>query len=285
MISLVTLTHNKLNVTRRCLPTWLAARDVDLELIVVDNGSQDGTDAWLELFAEQCVAAGVELRAIKNTTNVGCSTARNQGIEAARGAYIAFLDNDVSLRMRDGFALLRDTLARHPECVMAGAKLVYPFAPYNIQCAGVGISRSGRVQFRGRGEPRDAAEFNHPREVQCMISACCIALTDAVRAAGGFDEAFNPVQFEDFDLCYKLREKGGTLRYEPKAEFYHFESTTTQGTTAIVNPEVVIRHGLLFKKRWRHMFSTEDGPPDSDTRWRVIPLPAFESIPDPPLVD
>jgi GT2 family glycosyltransferase len=252
--------------------------------VVVDNGSTDGTVEWLDAFRGTASARGVPVSVIHNRDNVGCSTARNQGIAAARGNLLAFVDNDVALRSRDWLARLRAVLGAEPRCAMVGCKLVYPFPPHDIQCAGVGVSRTGRVLFRGRGEPREAPDFNAPREVQCLISACCVGRADAIREAGGFDEAFNPVQFEDFDLCYRLREQGATLRYEPGVEMYHFESVTTQGTPSLVNAEVVIRHGLLFKRRWRHVFAAEDGPADAETRWREVPSRAFGTIGDLPVL-
>lgn len=284
MTSVVTLTHNKLAVTRRCLDSWLGTTGAEWELVVVDNGSEDGTVAWLDTFRERAASCGVPVRVVRNARNVGCSTARNQGLAECRGETVAFLDNDVALRSRGWLARLGAVLAADPSCAMVGPKLVYPFEPYAIQCAGVGISRTGRVLFRGRGEPRDTPEFDQPREVQCLISACCLARTAEVRAAGGFDDAFNPVQFEDFDLCYRLRERGGVLRYEPSVELYHFESVTTQGTPGIVNAEVVVRHGLLFKQRWRHRFGVEDGPPDAAARWRTVPSQPFDRIGELPVL-
>ena len=284
MITVVTLAHNKLDVTKRCLTSWLLTTGVVWEAVIVDNGSSDGTSEWLEDYCSEAARRGIEVRVIRNRRNAGCSTARNQALAAANGRYVAFVDNDVELRSTGWLARLRQVLETDPACAMVGCKLVYPFEPYDIQCAGVGISRNGRVQFRGRGEARETPEFNEPREVQCLISACCLARTDEVRAVKGFDTAFNPVQFEDFDLCYRLKESGGTLRYEPAIEMYHFESSTTQGTPDLVNAEIVIRHGLLFKERWQHRFAEENGPEDSETRWRQIPTRPLIEIGELPVI-
>ena len=279
MISVVTLARNKLDVTRRCLPSWLGFTGVEMDVVVVDNGSDDGTRDWLEgEFAPRAAKTGVEVRIIPHSENVGCSTARNEALDAARGEFVAFFDNDVHMRSRGLLAAFAAELGGDPRVAMVGPKLVYPTPPHDIQCAGVGVTRTGRVCFLGRGEPRTAPEFNEPRDVQCMISACCMARRAEVVAAGGFDEAFNPVQFEDFDLCYRLRERGQVLRYRPDQEIYHFESVTTQGTPGLANPEIVIRHGLLFKRRWRHRFEGEDGPPDSAARWRPLPPQPLEAI-------
>ncbi|OPZ29565.1 MAG: N-acetylglucosaminyl-diphospho-decaprenol L-rhamnosyltransferase [Lentisphaerae bacterium ADurb.BinA184] len=283
-VSVITLTHNQLAVTRRCLESWLEATGAEWELVVVENGSADGTREWLAGFARTAAARGVEVRVILNDRNLGCSTARNQALAEARGELVAFMDNDVALRNRDWLAALGRALDREKDAVAVGPKLVYPFPPHDIQCAGVAISPHGRVQFRGRGEPRDDPRFSQPAEVQCLISACCLARLGAVREAGGFDEAFNPVQFEDFDLCYRLREAGGRLYYVPAVEMYHFESVTTAGTETIPNTRVIVRNGLRFKRRWQHRFAHESGPPDADCRWRAVATPRFDEIGGLPVV-
>ena len=284
-ISLITLTHNKLECTRLCLSSWLATRGVRWELVVVDNGSTDGTCEWLEDYARSATAGGVPVKTIRNPGNIGCSTARNQGAEQASGELLVFLDNDTALRQRDWLARLAAVLEADPGAAMVGPKLVYPWAPHRIQCAGAAVSPAGRVQFMGRGEQRDDPQFNVRREVQCLISACCMVRRTAFAAAHGFDSAFNPVEYEDIDLCYRIRSRGHRILYEPSAELYHFESVTTAGTRALPNTYLIVKHGLLFKQRWRHLFEQENGPPDEATRWRKVEARPFQTIGTPPVVD
>ena len=261
--SLIVLCYNKLACTQRCLGAVVQNSVVDepWELVAVDNGSTDGTRAWLtDELKPMAARRNLRVTVLANDRNIGCSTARNQAIAAATGHYLAFLDNDVAPRTRDWLPRLASALEAHPRAALVGPKLVYPHPPHNIQCAGVGISRRGHVCFRGRGEPRDDPRFNRPEPVQCLISACLLARANLVRENGGFDEAFNPVQFEDFDLCYRLRHQGWEARYHPEVEMYHFESVTTQGTTSLANPAVIVRNGLTFQRRWRQLFAHEDGP-------------------------
>jgi len=283
--SIVVLTHNKLACTRICLPTLLETPGQDWELIVVDNGSTDGTRKWLDRFRERCAGKGIAMRAIHNHGNTGCSTARNQGAAEASGNKLVFLDNDVALRSRSWLQQLTGRMDAGRKIAVAGPKLVYPSPPYPIQCAGVGISRTGRVLFRGRGEPRGSAEFNAEIDVQTLVSACFMFRRDIFEKAGGFDPAFNPVEFEDFDLCYRARSLGYSARYVPSVEMYHLESVTTAGTPSLPNTALVIRHGLLFKKRWKHMFEKEEGPPDHETRWRRIPPTRLDSVGTLPLIE
>lgn len=283
--SVITLTFNKLAVTQRCLTAVIrdTVSDGPWELLVVDNGSSDDTPQWItEKLTPLAAVHGVVVRMIRNPKNIGCSEARNQGIAAATGTFLVFLDNDVAPRTRAWLPRLRAAVEAAPNIGMAGPKLLYPTPDAAIQCAGVGISRRGRVCFHGRGQPNNDPAFDAPTDVQCLISACLLMRAELPRRHGGFDPIFHPVQFEDFDLCYRLREQGWRAIYTPDAEVYHFESTTTQGTPDLRNAANVIRNGLTFQKRWRHMFENEDGPPESDCRWASLPpLPPLTAIPDP----
>jgi len=279
--SLITLCYNKLACTRRCLTDVLNHSVVDApwELVAVDNGSTDDTRVWLERDLTSLAAArGVPVKVLGFAHNRGCSTARNAAIAAATGDLLLFLDNDVAPRTRAWLPRLAAEIETHPNAALAGPKLVYPCAPFAIQCAGVGISRLGHVCFRGRGERRDDPRFNSPEPVQCLISACLLARADLVRASGGFDEAFNPVQFEDFDLCYRLRQQGWEARYAPAVEMYHFESVTTQGTPGIANAAVVVRNGLTFQRRWQTMFAAEAGPEEAACRWKQLPATPLAAV-------
>jgi len=283
--SVVTLTHNKRACTERCLMSFLDTAGTPWELVVVDNGSTDGTPEWLERFRAVAAQRDVPVTVIRNRTNAGCSTARNQGLAAATGECIAFVDNDVALRSRNWLARLGAALSEEANAAAVGPKLVYPFAPYPVQCAGVAISRSGRVRFVGRGEPRDAPGLNARREAQALISACVLFRRRVLEEIGGFDEAFNPVEYEDLDLCYRARSRGYGLLYEPAVEMYHFESVTTAGTPSLPNTSLIIRHGLLFKSRWRRMFENEAGPPDAETAWQQFRTPDLSEIGELPVAE
>jgi GT2 family glycosyltransferase len=286
LTSVVTLTHNKLDYTRLCLPSLLATTGVPWELIVVDNGSTDHTPDWVagEL-THLARTAGVNVRLIRNDKNIGCSTARNQGAAAASGTRLVFIDNDVALRSRNWLATLGSTLDADQSVGIVGPKLVYPLPPHLIQCAGVGISRTGRVLFRGRGEQRDDPRFNQKQDVQCLISACFMIRRELFEDAGGFDESFNPVEFEDFDLCYRVRSQGHRVVFDSTVEMYHFESITTAGTPTLPNTGLIIRHGLLFKQRWQSMFGNEQGPADEETAWRCLRIGKLTEVTSLPVTE
>lgn len=285
-VTLIVVNYDKLPYTRLCLESVLAADPVPSQVVAIDNGSTDGTADYLRHeFAFVAARVGVGFVLVRNKENVGACTARNQGLALATGRYVAFMDNDVCVRTRRWLAILAEALESAEDVGIVGPKLVFPFPPYNIQEAGVGISRSGRVLYLGRGSPIDAPDHNKPAEMQCLISACWLMKRQVPEQIGGLDEVFNPAQFEDFDFCYRARSKGWRVLYQPAAEMYHFESVTTDGSVDINYRYITIKNGLEFKKRWQHMFSGENGPPDEQCRWLPLETRPLEQTGLPPIID
>jgi len=279
MISVVVLAHNHAPYTRECLRNLLASQTDDFEVIAVDNGSMDETGAVLEEMRAAAAARGVAMTILSPGRNLGCSTARNLAVSRAAGDEVVFADNDTTFPDPAWMEKLRAVLREERDVAIVGPKLCYPFEPHCIQCAGVEVSRSGRVLFRGRGEPADDPRFNQRAAVQCLISACWMFRKSLYSEIGGLDEVYNPVQYEDLDFCYRARSHGYRVLYVPEAVVYHWESITSDRTPSLRNRYVIIKNGLTFKRRWRHMFEKEDGPPDDATRWRPLELRSLDGTP------
>ncbi len=283
--TVIVVSYNKRPYTELCLHGMLQATPPPHQLVVVDNGSSDASLAFLQNdFAEQCRAHEAEYVLIVNPDNLGACTARNQALKVASSDYIAFCDNDLAVRSRNWLAILADTLQQRPQVGIVGPKLVFPQPPHDIECAGVGISPNGRIQYRGRGQPKDSSQFAKATTVQCLTSACWLMRRKLYEEIGELDEVFNPAQFEDFDYCYRAREAGWEVMYQPAAEMYHFENVTTDGSQDFNFRYITIKHGKIFKARWRHMFASENGPPDAECKWAEIPATSIEEIGTPPMV-
>ncbi len=284
-IAIIVVHYNKLPYSRLCLESILRSDPLPAQIICIDNGSHDGTVAYLtDEFPALAAAAGVAASVIANASNVGACTARNQGLASVTQPAVAFCDNDLAVRSRDWLATLHGVLEADARAGIVGPKLVYPFAPYDIECAGVAISPTGRVQYRGRGCPREDPTYSRGCEVQCLISACWLMRREVPDTLGGLDEVFNPAQFEDFDLCYRARANGWRVGYEPAAEMYHFENVTTDGSVDVRFRYVTIRNGLVFKERWQHLFAQEGGPPDAECKWAQLETRPLERTGIPPIV-
>ena len=280
--SVIIVSYNKLPYTRLCLESLLRCDPLPAQIIVADNGSDRETQTYLASYCGPARTHRIDYALILNEENRGACTARNQALELAGGRYLAFMDNDLAVRSAAWLRLLAERLETAPEIGLAGPKLVFPWPPYELECAGVGISPSGRVQYRGRGEPHEA--WSQAGPVQCLISACWLMKRQVYDQIGPLDEVFNPAQYEDFDFCYRAREAGWEIWYEPAAEMYHFENVTTAGSPDLNFRYVTIRNGLEFKRRWQRRFSQEQGPADDDCRWRELTVRGIEDVETPPIV-
>jgi len=283
LVSVIIVNYNKRPYTELCLSSLLKTDYEPFEVICIDNGSTDGTVELLQQMQGQQQALGRRFEAICNDSNVGACTARNQGMAIAEGDYLVFMDNDVAIRGAQWMRKLKATLEESADIGIVGPKLVFPFEPYSIEIAGAGISPHGRVKYRGRGEPYDAPEFNERREVQCLISAAWLMRAKLIEEIGVLDEVFNPAQYEDLDYCYRARQAGYRIVYEPAAVLYHYESVTTDASADVNYRYITIKHGMEFKRRWRHVFSQEGGPPDEECQWRALETRSLEQTGIPPL--
>jgi GT2 family glycosyltransferase len=278
-ISILILACNKCAYTRRGLQSLFHSSLRPFEVVLVDNGSTDATPDVFAEFAARAEREEISVKRLRLETNAGAIVGRNRGMELMSGANWVFLDNDVVVRSRGWLERLRAELDADPRVAVVSPKLVYPLAPHDIQCAGCDVTPGGQVSFRGRGRPRLDPEFNVPKDCQTLISATWMMRADAAKKIGPLDELFSPVQFEDIDYCYRLREAGWLCRYIPDVEMYHFENVTTSRGT-LNYPYLTVKNGLKFKNKWRHRFAQENGLPDKEWHWASVETVSLEDVPE-----
>ncbi len=214
---------NKLEYTRKCLAAIREnTPDIAWEIIVVDNGSTDGSGGYLK---EQA-AKDSRLKVLTNKRNAGFSRANNQALAKARGEYVLFLNNDTEPAAHWLEAML--AIVRNDRTVGAvGAKLLYPDG--TIQHAGVAIVDDRKhgdpllAQHILAGRPKDFPQANIMVEFQAVTAACLLMPAELARELKGFDEGYYN-GYEDVDLCFRIREKGYKVVYQPHAELIHHES-------------------------------------------------------------
>ena len=235
--SIVIPVCNKFELTRQCL-THLAdvTHGCTYEVIIVDNGSTDGTKEFLTSLAG-------DIQVVTNDSNLGFAIACNQGAKAAKGKYIVFLNNDTIPQMGWLSALVEDA-EQHPDVAIVGSKLLYP--NNTIQHAGVVFSKISLTPYHIFNSVKsDFAGANFRQEFQAVTAACLLIRQEAFHAVGGFDEKFRN-GFEDVDLCLKIRESGKKVIYQPKSVLYHLE----EQTPGRKNPETERNNGRLLMDRW-----------------------------------
>jgi GT2 family glycosyltransferase len=220
------LSHNKREATLRCVESVARLRYRPLEVVVVDNGSTDGT-------AGAIAAAHPGVRLVRSGVNLGAAGGRNHGLAWIRAhvpfAYVLFLDDDATVdeRLLDELvAALRAT----PAAGMATPKAYRTAAPGILASAGgmhVRLARASIVDIGG-GEP-DQGQYETPRTVDSCVGFAVLARREAVERVGGFDEAFNPYGWEEVDFSLRLRKAGYDIVYVPTAVAYHAGGVVGRG--------------------------------------------------------
>lgn len=224
---------------RGCLDSVAAQTLPPSEVIVVDNGSTDGS---LELLSDRAPA----VRTIELGRNTGFAFAVNRGLEAAGAELVALVNNDVVLEP-DWLERMVAALNAHPEAASVASKMVDLQDPGILYDAGDFLRRDGLCEQRGRFE-RDDGSFDRPGEAFSACAGAGLYRRDAVLAAGGFDERYF-AYIEDVDLGLRLRLRGWTCRYEPAAVARHAGGGSSE---QLERPLLawVERNTLLLVARW-----------------------------------
>jgi GT2 family glycosyltransferase len=171
----------------------------------------------------------------------------NAAVRSTRGSLLLFLNNDV-----DGFsprwlAQMTATFELDDRIGAVGVLLHYPEG--DIQHAGVVLNAKRLCQHAHYNWPADAlgyrSRIRRLQEFSAVTAACMLVRRDAFEAVGGFDEQF-PDDYNDIDLCLRLRAAGFSIVYQPHARATHWEGRTR--TAKETAKEV-------FVARWRHAFA------------------------------
>lgn len=261
-VAVVMLTRDRLPYARAALASLDGTPGVD-HWIMVDNGSADGSIGMLE----EWVISGPGRRLVRNLADPGPAAARNQGVAETDAELVLFLDNDV-LAIQGGW--LQELVSVVVDRVVGAAPtLVFPGTSGLVQSAGGGVTRRGAIGLLHRGLPLEES----PRGVRDLAWAPAAALLlrrDALLAAGGFDETFDPVALlEDVELCCRLRAAGGRLVGVGTSVLAHFEGTTFQHMGRDL-PAYWHKHHAVIRRRWSSAIA--DGPlvEPEDVTWRPV---------------
>jgi len=213
-VSVIVPCYRSADVLPACFDSALEQAGIEVELIAIDNAADAETKRVIERYRRFIVL-------IENEGNVGFARANNQGIDAASGDYILFLNDDAVLA-RDYCRLLVDRFEARGDLGSAIGKLKKD--ENTIDSAGIVLSRSKMSPHdRGEGE-RDDGRYDVEEEVSGATCAAAMYRRDTLhdcRVLGEiFDEDFF-AYYEDVDLAWRAQVLGWCCLYVPSAVAYH----------------------------------------------------------------
>jgi len=204
-------------------------RRPELEVIVVDSASSDGTP--------QLVAASYpQARLIASTENLGFARGNNRGIEEATGDYLLLLNAD-TLVQGDALASLVDYLEEHPEIGMVGPRLLnadgttqssrrrYPSLPV-LFLESTWLQRSAPKRLLDRFFVADRPD-SESQTVDWITGAAMMVRREVVDEIGGLDEGFF-MYSEELDWCHRVGDAGWEIAYTPTAEIVHYGGKSSE---------------------------------------------------------
>jgi GT2 family glycosyltransferase len=256
VIAVVVLTWNGRALTLDCLRSLEAVERPDVRVIVVDNGSSDGTAAAIR------ERHGNRVTVLETGANLGFSGGNNVGIQHALddGAeFVLLLNNDTTVD--PGFIdNLLGPLIDTPGVGITAPKILYESPHNRIWFAGGVISMwMGTARHIGIRET-DVGQYDKPRSIDYASGCALLARRDVFERAGLLDTSYH-AYFEDVDLCVRARHSGFDIVYIPAAKVWHKISASTGGQLSRRKISRKLRSALRFfghHARWYH--------------WLTIPL-------------
>ncbi len=240
-VSVVVVTWNRRDLLKSCLQSLTLQRFKQrFEVVVVDNGSEDGSADMLEQEFSTCPV--FRLKIIRNRENRGFCAANNQGFAASQSALIALLNNDAEAEP-DWLAELAGAFEGRPEIGMAASKILVHEDPQRIDKVGHLIYPDGQNRGRGSGE-LDTGQYDQTEEVLWPDGCAAMYRHAMLDQIGGFDEDFFAYA-DDADLGLRARIAGWKCLYIPDAVVRHHRGATL-GVRSPLRLQLIERNRILL---------------------------------------
>jgi GT2 family glycosyltransferase len=240
LVSIITVNYKQTEVTLLLLDSLSKCTYPNIEIIVVDNGSNQGL--------EQVLASSYpQVKCVNSTQNLGFAGGNNLGIAIAKGKHLLFLNNDTEVEP-DFLEPMVELLETNPSIGMVSPKIIYFDTDHTIQYAG----STGINPYTGRGEKigsfeKDQGQHNDTRETSLGHGAAMMLPRSVVEKVGMLPDIFF-LYYEEHDWCEAIKRAGYKVFYTGKSIVYHKESISV-GKASPLKTYYMARNRLLFLRR------------------------------------
>jgi GT2 family glycosyltransferase/glycosyltransferase involved in cell wall biosynthesis len=242
-VSVVVVGTNDFDLTSKSVESVLTHTDKDVEVILVDNGSESGV---LENLFDKFRNTRVSILSLGANRSFGEGS--NIGAESATGEILVFLNKNFMVTGNWLEPLVHE-LQANPNVGAVGPKFLYPDG--SIREAGAFIDRNARSVQRGKGRASGAGLFNEKREVQYLSANCFATRKKDFLKVGGFNFLYEPGNYEDADLGYSLHAAGLNAVYQPESTVVDIgtQATSAADDTSLIDG-IVEMNRIKFLNRW-----------------------------------
>lgn len=213
LVSIVIVNWNGGEIFKDCLHSLSQINYPKWELIVVDNGSTDGSEKLPTTFKKIPSS-----KLIINSSNRGFALANNQGYQKASGKYVLLLNNDTKV-MSDFLAKMVKKMEEDKSIGVLQPKICLMDHPQYLDNAGSFFTKIGFLDHWGFMQ-KDGPEFDEERKIFSAKGACMLIRKNVIDHVGLFDENFFSY-FEESDFCWRVWLSGYKVIFYPQAKIYH----------------------------------------------------------------
>jgi hypothetical protein len=215
LLSVVVVNWNSRDDLRACLDSLRRQTHPELEVIVVDNGSADGSAEMVRTEFQECLL-------LAEAENLGFAEGCNRGIAKSSGPWVAMLNNDAVADARWAEELVRAATAVPEECGMLQSVLLYQSRPDTINSTGIELTYSGGGRDRDSGKPFNGR--SELEEIFCPTAGAAAyrrSMLDAIRLSSGYFDCSHFMYYEDMDLGWRARLAGWSALFVPGSVVHH----------------------------------------------------------------
>lgn len=201
----------------------------------------------------------IPFRLLLLSSNLGFAPANNVGLRAARGKYICYLNSDIFPITPDWMEQLVERLKQNPEIGIIGPQLLFEDGSVQHEgCFYRPIAEFANWMFvehenKGR-RPTDKRGLHHH---DAITGACMVLERSLATELGGFDEVYIVGDFEDSDLCLKIRERGLKCTVDHEVQLYHLERKSQIGPGQLWRMNLTLYNAWVHQRRW---FTSAESP-------------------------
>jgi GT2 family glycosyltransferase/glycosyltransferase involved in cell wall biosynthesis len=252
-VSIIILSYNTKLATIACIDSIQQhTRNIEYEIVVVDNGSTDGS--------VEALRSRSDVTLVENSKNVGVSRGWNQGINLADSRNdIVVLNSDIIVG-DNWLAKINKTAYSDPTIGVVGCRMKgHKFHDGHVLHTGALIKKDGMGEENEWGIPlKDYGQYQVNREVQIVVGACMYLKREALEKVGLFDEQFSPAYFEDSDMCLKMTQAGYKVFYCGQVTLLH-EHGATSRANGINAASLLASNRVKFVNKWGSYLSKKEG--------------------------
>lgn len=240
-VTIIILTWNGLEFTQKCLSSLKKNTNLtNCEILVVDNGSTDGTVEYLRSLEW--------IKIIENETNEGFVQGNNRALRMIDPVSdVLLLNNDIIIEQTDWLFKLQESAYSNESVGVVGCRL--RGIKGELQHAGTYIYPETFWGQQIGGNEKDINQYNQVREVQGIVFAVAYIKAKVLKEVGLLDTAFFSY-FEDTDYCFRVRQAGYSVICDGRVTLTHYHNASTEVNKVVFN-DIFLKSQKVFRNKWK----------------------------------